>query len=184
MVYIPGKGYLPELFRQIKTYLPELIRQIRTYLPELFRQIRTDLPELFWQISSYFFGSRKIPGQKLKIDPIWGVPTNEVLFAGTVLANKFLFAGIVPANKFLFAGRVPANNLFLYGMYIKTNCSKNIIYLLFTHLPYLHTLYIYKRLIYLEIVYWEHSPVYYTRKLFPWKRRRQKIIRMVNLNES
>ena len=29
-----GRGYLPELFRQIRTYLPELFRQIRTYLLE------------------------------------------------------------------------------------------------------------------------------------------------------
>ena len=29
-----GRGYLPELFRQIRTYLPELFRQIKTYLPE------------------------------------------------------------------------------------------------------------------------------------------------------
>ena len=29
-----GRGYLPELFRQIRTYLPELFWQIKTYLPE------------------------------------------------------------------------------------------------------------------------------------------------------
>ena len=52
-----GRGYLPELFRQIRTYLPELFRQIRTYLPELFRQIKTYLPE--------------------------PVPANKNLFAGT-----------------------------------------------------------------------------------------------------
>ena len=40
-----GRGYLPELFRQIRNYFPELFRQIRSYLPELFRQIKTYLPE-------------------------------------------------------------------------------------------------------------------------------------------
>ena len=48
-----GRGYLPELFRQIRTYLQELFRQMRTYLQELFQQIRTYLPELFWQIRTY-----------------------------------------------------------------------------------------------------------------------------------
>ena len=44
---LKGRGYLPDLFRQIRTYLPELFRQIRTYLTELFRQIKTYLPEVF-----------------------------------------------------------------------------------------------------------------------------------------
>ena len=48
-----GRGYLPELFQQIRTYLQELFRQMRTYLQELFQQIRTYLPELFWQIRTY-----------------------------------------------------------------------------------------------------------------------------------
>ena len=34
LYYYYGRGYLPELFRQIRTYLPELFRQIKTYLPE------------------------------------------------------------------------------------------------------------------------------------------------------
>ena len=32
--FLLGRGYLPELFRKIRTYLPELFRQIKTYLPE------------------------------------------------------------------------------------------------------------------------------------------------------
>ena len=42
-----GRGYLPEVLRQIKTYLPEVLQQIRSYLPEVSRQIRSYLPEPF-----------------------------------------------------------------------------------------------------------------------------------------
>ena len=46
---------------------------------------------------------------------VTGVPGNNFLFAGRVLANNFLKAGRVPANNFLFAGRVPANNFLKAG---------------------------------------------------------------------
>ena len=46
------KGYLPELFRQIRMNLPEQFRQIRLNLPELFRQIRINLPKLLRKMSS------------------------------------------------------------------------------------------------------------------------------------
>ena len=48
-----GRGYLPEVLRQIRSYLQEVLRQIRSYLPEVLRQISSYLPEVLRQIRSY-----------------------------------------------------------------------------------------------------------------------------------
>ena len=44
------------------------------------------------------------------------VPTNNILFVGTVPTNNFLFVGTVPTDNFLFVGTVPTNNFFLSGI--------------------------------------------------------------------
>ena len=59
-----GRGYLPEVLRQIRTYLPEVLRQIRSYLPEVLRQIRSYFPEVLWQIRSYLQEVLRPPAYK------------------------------------------------------------------------------------------------------------------------
>ena len=46
LCFFMGRGYLPEVLRQIRSYLTEVLQQI-TCLPEVLQQIRSYLPEPF-----------------------------------------------------------------------------------------------------------------------------------------
>ena len=55
LFFLKGRGYLPELFRQIRTYLPELFWQTKTYLPE---QVPEGFLDIF-HLRTGFFGQKK-----------------------------------------------------------------------------------------------------------------------------
>ena len=73
-----GRGYLPEVFRQISSYLPEVLRQIRSYLPEDLRQIRSYLPEDLRQIRPY------LPEPFLSYTVLNGLVQSYLVFRYTV----------------------------------------------------------------------------------------------------